>query len=782
MKYFNTVAAILLCFAALGTPAQDLGEVAFRQALLDLETDLRLMCVAAHPDDEDGATLAYYRMLHGVETHAVIATRGEGGQNELGPELYNELGVIRTREMMAAAEIEGAELHFLNLPEFGYSKSKEEAFEVWGKEVAMERLVRVIRETRPHVIITNHGRMKDHGHHQAIGAVVQEAFDIAADPERFPAHAKAGLAPWQPLRLYIRDFRGGEGAVPNDIATLEPIRGKTIAEIAASALEVHESQGMRFFIDLLLSTQPKTYYHPVKTKRGKLGGPTASGRGPLFRGMPWEESAERPVLDSRRVSREAAKAVLLPWLAEHVSYRTGSHDEKLRWAAANRAAVLAAELRLRVDTSDDVVTPGQEIKITAKIQDFGSRDAIEAELSLEEVHGLGELGNHKIHAPMHKTGSAEGDFAITIPQRPVQTLPLAPRLFSADFLVPQIAVDVQINCGDAVLYLTAPVYLDVAPPVSIACPDAPYLIRTTTGQARTVRLLLTNNSAEPLAEYLALTVPNGWTSKPERLPISFAKEGEQRFVSFVVTAPQNLKPGDYPVYAQIVGAKQQQEILLRVVDVAVPESARVGVIQSYDDTFIKTLKKLGVAHETLAISDYIPERLDTFTAIIVDIRAYQYRPDLVANNSVLLDYVARGGTLLVMYQKTFDWQEDFAPYPITLSRNRVTREDAPVSVLVPEHPLFTTPNLIAERDWLGWIQERGLYFPSQWNDAYTPLVMTQDPGEEIPAGSYLVASHGEGYYVYSALGWYRQLRELHPGSLRCFANMLALRGKGKRSD
>ncbi|MCF6286917.1 MAG: NEW3 domain-containing protein, partial [Candidatus Hydrogenedentes bacterium] len=399
-----------------------------------------------------------------------------------------------------------------------------------------------------------------------------------------------------------------------------------------------------------------------------------------------------------------------------------------------------------------------------------------------EVHGLGELGNHKIHAPMHKTGSAEGDFAITIPQRPVQTLPLAPRLFSADFLVPQIAVDVQINCGDAVLYLTAPVYLDVAPPVSIACPDAPYLIRTTTGQARTVRLLLTNNSAEPLAEYLALTVPNGWTSKPERLPISFAKEGEQRFVSFVVTAPQNLKPGDYPVYAQIVGAKQQQEILLRVVDVAVPESARVGVIQSYDDTFIKTLKKVGVAHETLAISDYIPERLDTFTAIIVDIRAYQYRPDLVANNSVLLDYVARGGTLLVMYQKTFDWQEDFAPYPITLSRNRVTREDAPVSVLVPEHPLFTTPNLIAERDWLGWIQERGLYFPSQWNDAYTPLVMTQDPGEEIPAGSYLVASHGEGYYVYSALGWYRQLRELHPGSLRCFANMLALRGKGKRSD
>ena len=195
MKRRIAVFLTLILAAQFPAPAEGLGEVAYLQALKDLGNPYRMMCVAAHPDDEDGATLAYYRMLHGVETHAVIATRGEGGQNEIGPELYNDLGVIRTREMKAAAAIEGAELHFLNLPEFGYSKTAEETFAIWGRDVALERMVRVIRETRPHVIITNHGRMKDHGHHQAIGAVVEEAFDAAADPERFPAHGREGLNP-----------------------------------------------------------------------------------------------------------------------------------------------------------------------------------------------------------------------------------------------------------------------------------------------------------------------------------------------------------------------------------------------------------------------------------------------------------------------------------------------------------------------------------------------------------------------------------------------------------
>jgi hypothetical protein len=288
-----------------------------------------------------------------------------------------------------------------------------------------------------------------------------------------------------------------------------------------------------------------------------------------------------------------------------------------------------------------------------------------------------------------------------------------------------------------------------------------------------VEVLVTNNDPEARSEYVTLTPPEGWQVAPERMSVSLAREGEQRTVTFSLTPAAPVVPGDYLAWAQVPGAPSRTDLHLRAVDVALADQRMTGLIQGYDNTFANTLKQLGAPFALIGPNDYRPEYLDGFDTIIADIRAYQYRPDLAANNGALLDYVQRGGTLIVMYQKTFDWNPDFAPYPITLSNNRVTREDAPVTILAPEHPLFTTPNAIQAADWEGWIQERGLYFPEQWGTEFTPLVQMTDPGEEIPPGSYLVASHGEGHYIYTALAWYRQLRELHPGALRCFANMLA---------
>ena len=186
------------------------------------------------------------------------------------------------------------------------------------------------------------------------------------------------------------------------------------------------------------------------------------------------------------------------------------------------------------------------------------------------------------------------------------------------------------------------------------------------------------------------------------------------------------------------------------------------------------MTKLGVPFERIGENDFTAERLDAFDLILVDMRSYLYRPDLKANNAVLLDWCKRGGTLIVNYHKTFDWSSDFAPYKLVLSNNRVTIEDAPVKHLVPEHPWFNYPNKIVPEDWEGWRQERGLYFAGQWDEAFTPLIETTDPGEVIPPGSCLIADYGEGKYFYTALVWYRQLRELHPGALKLFANMLAL--------
>lgn len=250
-----------------------LGSVALHQALLDVGTDLSLMCVATHPDDEDGATLTYYRKKFGYKTYALIATRGEGGQNEIGSELYEELGVLRTDEMGRASAHTGADLHFLDYPEFGFSKSADEAFEVWGKEETLRRMVRKIRELRPDVIITHHGETGGHGHHQAVGRALMISFDMAADPKAFPEQLAEGLEPWQAARLYHRSFSGGgSGSVLVPFSELDPARGMSYARIAANALGEHATQGMGFFIDRFLTSRSSSTYKLMKEAPGGTQG------------------------------------------------------------------------------------------------------------------------------------------------------------------------------------------------------------------------------------------------------------------------------------------------------------------------------------------------------------------------------------------------------------------------------------------------------------------------------------------------------------------------------
>ncbi|MCC6696826.1 MAG: PIG-L family deacetylase [Candidatus Hydrogenedentes bacterium] len=750
------VAVCILCFALLIPAARagqtELGEAAQHQALLDQGTGLRLMCVAAHPDDEDGATLAMYRKRHGYKTIAVIATRGEGGQNEIGPELYNELGVIRTHEMMRAAQITGAELHFLNLPEFGFSKSPEETFEVWGREETVRRLVRVIRLTRPDVIITNHGISKDHGHHQAIGLALQEAFDAAGDPARFPELAAEGLEPWQPQRLYLRSWEPVSGAVTVDPNMLDPVLGKTYAEIAAQALNEHFSQGMGFFIDRYLSGSIRAHYVRVKEylQSDASGEVLDASRGVLFEGM-----------RNRPFEPATAQGQTPCFAPQSLRERRGQSH-------------LRAELRLSALADDQSAIPGQSIAITATVTDFGVREAHEAVLRIEPRPWFGAGVPEPQMVTFDAQGRATAAFALAVPATAPLTVPGAAHLFDAHFLEPQFDVVAAVTASTGDIALRLPMTIDVAPPVEVTFADAPYLVRKGADVNCTFNAVLTNHSPGPCTGAVVFSMAPGFLPDTQRAEYAFAAEGEQRVIPVTSVVGENLEPRDYLLNAMIEGETEPHFATARLVDLKVPEGITVGVIQSYDDTFMNTLEKMHVAHQALTLEDFTPARLDAFSTIIVDIRAYLVRPDLVANNQALLEFAKRGGCLLVMYQKTGEWKPEFAPYPIQLSRNRVTREDAAVTVLAPEHPVFTQPNLIGEADWGGWIQERGLYFPGEWDAQYTPLIACADPGEDIPPGSLLHAKTGEGDYVYLALGLYRQLRELHPGALRLFANLLAL--------
>ena len=751
------VAACLVALAWLIGPAAWAQAQAFRQALLELGTDLRVMCVAAHPDDEDGATLALYRKRYGARTYAVVATRGEGGQNEIGPELYEALAVIRTREMMEAAAITGAELRFLNLPDFGYSKTADETFAKWGRSETVGRLVRAIREVRPDVIITHHGKAKDHGHHQAIGAALVEAFDRAADPEAFAEQFEAGLAPWQPARLYVRAGEGAPGAVAVAISAVDPFEGIGYAEMAARALDVHRSQGMGYYAGRYRTGRPTAYYELVKEAAPAGSGTVAAPAGVLFEGLMDRVSGEARALSES----QADPATLLPRL--------------LACDAANAAAVAAAGLGLSATPDDAVVVAGQPIEVSVAL----TAEAVEVtdvRLAIRPAAWFPADVRAPITAAVSGGRMAPATFRLVVPAGQPPTLPAAAHVFDETFWAPafEVVAEVGVAGSSRPLEVRAPVRLDVAPAVSVAFVDAPYLVRPGRDRKATFKVRLTNRAPGPRDEALVVRASPGMTLEAERFSATFDGGDAQRVVTLTATFPRDADPRDYCVTALATGSGAVAHGLVRAVDVALPEGLDVGVVQSYDDTFIHTLERLGVPHAVLTEADLTARQLARFTTVIVDIRAYLVRDDLVERNAALLKYAKEGGTVIVMYQKTHEWQEAYAPYPIRLSRNRVTVEEAPIEVLVPGHALFTTPNAVGPFDWVGWRQERGLYFPDRWDRRYTPLIRCVDPGEDVPPGSCLVAEYGKGTYVYTALGWYRQLRELHPGALRVFANMLAL--------
>ena len=772
------LSAFLLVVAAAAFSADNGLDAAFRQALCDMGSDLRLMCLAAHPDDEDGATLAAYRRQFGIETYAVIATRGEGGQNEVGPELYNELGVLRTFEQLAAAEVTGAEVAFLNLPDFGYSKTRQEALDQWGREETLRRVVRAIREIRPDVIITHHNPEDGHGHHQALGEVVLEAFDAAGNADAFPKLKEHGLEPWRVKRLYLRAWEKPDNpdAVEVDINAVDPLAGVSYAEIAARALEKHQSQGMQFFIDRLRSGEMTAWYVPVKTAPvQEEGGAVPSPEGAaLFTGLHDRVTQEDRAFARMEGTRDEFKGRLLPALPL-IDASTPLGERRLR--RASKAAALAMGLTVELRLSDTELIPGQDGQVEVLLTDAGEADCQSVECSLKTL----AWARAQVYMPV-KADFAEGKatavLPFSVPEGQPVNVPHAEHLFDEGFLEPRLDVVARVTCGDQELTLCEPVRFDIAPPVTIDFPGEPFVPFAEQDPVVPFKMRATNHAPGPYAATIVISPSSAFKAIREwekrTIPIEFTREGEERVIDLPLELQGGIGEREVFVTAMLEGFDYVFHGQGQLLKATVPEGVKVGVIASYDTVVMNTLERLRVAHESIDKGEITPERLALFDVVIVDMRAYHVRDDLVANNQVLLDYIKQGGTGIVMYQKTFEWKPEYAPYPIHVSRNRVTVESAPVEVLKPEHPLFTTPNTIVPEDWLSWVQERGLYFPDAWDEQYTPLIQTNDPGEDIPPGSCLIAEYGEGTYLYTALVWYRQLREAHPGALRVFANMLAL--------
>lgn len=775
--------------------------------------------ITAHPDDESGPVIAYFARGLGARVVILCLTRGEGGQNTYGPELGEELGWLRTRELEEAARIYGAEVRFLGAVDFGYSKAVEETLEKWNEPALLDRLVRVLRELKPDVVITRWTAEAPAGaQHQAAGVLSQKAYPLVGDP----AYVTEGLAPWPVRHFVVHVFGpGGEESLRVPVTDTDPesFRGKTFEEIGWEGIRQHRTQGLdriprftpgarQYFLRVAARREPASIPREVRALVERLDAlPRLYPEAKLL--ADWEARLAE-VVARLRIAEEGARAgepaaatrALLEGAAALDELRKGLSAEPaalpaLRMVADReevflRAAAHLAGILLTARASQSRVVPGERFQVRIGVT-ATSRDLLAASgIKLRDAR-LEVPEEWRIEATTSEAapGALWREFNVLVPERANPTaFGRAP--LEAKALLAAGALEFELREPVPDLVVVPQVVVALEPelrlvPLSLAAGTLDWEVRVEMP-----------GSAERL--WVGLEVPTSWT--PPRAQTHEAQKAQGR-LSFQTLLPARLQPGSQTVRAlacspKAFGAAARPRggeldcpdggvaaapARVEIVDVAVPNGLRIGYVGFNNDPVPALLAELGIGVDMLDEGEPATAVLDSYDAVVIAERAYDFRPDLAAATPRLLAYVTRGGTLVVEHQGRGWDPAQFAPYP---ARNpgglRITDETAPVRVLVPDHPVLNFPHRIGPADWEGWVQERGLYFLSQWDERWTPLLEMADPGEEPLRGGLLAARSGNGTYIYSGLALFRQVRAGVPGGIRLFVNLLSQRRAPAVSD
>jgi LmbE family N-acetylglucosaminyl deacetylase len=774
-----------------------------------------VLYIAAHPDDENTSVLAYLSKGQKYRTAYLSLTRGDGGQNLIGPEKGVEIGILRTQELLSARRFDGAEQYFTRAIDFGYSKTAEETFTFWDREAVLSDIVRVIRTFRPDVIVSRFPveGSGGHGHHTASGILVREAFQAAADPKRFPEQLKK-LRPWKADRLAWNSFRPNaeEAArwIKVDVGAYNPLIGKSYSEIAADSRSQHRSQGFGS------AGRRGTGYDYFQIEGG------APGVRDLFEGIdtswnriPGGENVGRALGEVAVSFEPQAPSKSLPLLLK--AYAELGHLAENEWVGVKRRELLAviqacAGLWMEAMTGDFSGVPGEEIKITTTIINRSDQDFRLRKIS---IPGLAPDEETDVPLEYNRPGTVEktvripGDYPISQPywleEEPGRGMYSVsnPDLIGAAENPPSIRVNVAITASGNVLEYSLPLLFrwtdraegelyrdfEVRPPVTIRFENKVNIFAD--HQPKDIKVVIRSHSRN-VSGSLRLKGSGAWRIEPASVPFSLPGKNEEKTVSFRIAPPSSADASAFIAEAE-VGGKSYDRDLVEIayphirpqvyfppsrakmvrLDIRVP-GGRIGYIMGAGDEVADSLRALG--YEVSLLSDDMLENADLspFDAIVAGIRAANTRERLKAAQPRLLQYVENGGTLIVQYVVPGGAPiENLGPYPFTVGRDRVNMEDAPVTFLAPNHPLLNFPNAITQRDFEGWVQERGLYFASQWDDRYETVWSSHDAGEPDLKGGTLFARYGKGVYIFSGYAWFRQLPEGVPGAFRLFVNMLS---------
>ncbi len=848
---------------------EDRGSAGTYAALKKLPVYAHVLYTTAHPDDESAGTLTWLAREAHATTALFCLTRGDGGQNILGDEKYEALGLVRTGELLEACRIYGAEPYFSTAFEFGFSKSAEETFAKWGHEVMLEEMVRFIRRFRPSVIISAfQGNASDgHGHHQAAGILTREAFRAAGDANRFEQQKAEGLFPWQARELFVRTGRGGsEGnhALGVPVGDYDPVLGRSPREIGAEGYSKHRSQGngavfalpgrSREYLALTDSTlgdRPvgSSIFDGIETSLLGILDLAGSERDKIshlkedltavqkcadealaafYRGR--QEDCAAAAARGGVILNESLRRVAAAPLPKSIEEAlTAALREKLSDFGNAVNAVLGVYLIARAD--DPTAVEGERVPVTLSFFNRGPASIEFKQGTLEASQGASIVlpSGDSSAVPPGESRILHGVFPIALgtpatepfwyrenPNDNIYHTRPTVDVF-APFGRPVLSARVTYSLGESAFTLTVPVRaqggdplrgsdfieLQIVPSLSVVLQPALAIIPISKNpQTREFQVSILGNKKDGSRGVVRLLPPGPWRVEPAEAPFSISRKGETFTTRFTVHIPDTVAAGPYTVAAIASDGEKKYRRGFRVIsypenwtrniyspaestakifDVKIAPNLTVGYVPGAGDDVPAALDQLGVHIEKLSPSDLAFGRLDRFSAIVTGIRAYNVNEDLRANNPRLLNYVNQGGTLIVQYVRPLERSAGaaarfpYGPYPMDNSDEaRITVEDSPVEILQPRNPVFTTPNKINVADFEGWVQERGLYFMTDWDPHYTALLSGHDPGEPARKGGMLITRYGKGYYIYTGYAWFRQLPAGVPGAYRIFANMLSL--------
>ncbi len=782
--------------------------------------------IAAHPDDENTRLLSYLSNKVKARTGYLSLTRGDGGQNLIGSEIRELLGVIRTQELLAARKIDGGEQLFTRANDFGYSKHPDETLEIWNKDEVLSDVVWAIRTFKPDVIINRFDHRTPgttHGHHTSSAMLSTEAFDLVDDETQFSEQLQY-TSTWKPIRLFFNtsswfysSYQQFEESLKNftkiDVGVYYPLKGVSNNEIAALASSQHLCQGFGRlttrgsqpeYLSFLKGEEPKdknNLFSGINTTWNRIEGGGEVGN-ILYEieenfnfNNPSQHIAQlleaylfiKELKDDhwRSVKTKEIKTIIEACLGLYIeasaisSTSVPNSEIVINFELINRSSFPIELISIQPNTTSSKIYKG--LSLNENIKQTFKETIILENVNYTAPYWLKEKPSLGMYNVKNQTliGLPETPRAVTV------TFNLVLNYTPITFTKNVVRRYAESDKGE----IYAP--FEIVPRVTTKLMDKVLLFSDTIAKQVWVEVKAGTNF---VTGEVSLEAPEGWQVSPSKIPFSIAQKNDKEKVAFLVSPSKNESEGMLKAIAISKEKKYTKELIeinynhipkqtvlknaeAKVVRLEIKKKGtNIGYIKGAGDEIPESLRQIGYNVFLLQPEEINLENLQKFDAVVLGIRAYNVVDKLKFKQKHLVAYVKEGGNLVVQYN-TSRGVDVQAPYPLKLSRDRVTDEASEVTILAPNHPILNEPNVITENDFKGWLQERGLYFPNVWSDQYTPLLAMKDKGETLKLGSLLVAKYGKGNYIYTGLSFFRELPAGVSGAYKLFANLLSAEHK-----